>query len=172
MVSNEKAEPTIGPDPGLSLENSLEVARVEPEAAEGLRVSLRISGGVPSQRYELEFEADATGEARAALRDELTERRPRSEKRWLETDQLGKLLDTIERMGLLRIAPQKPVFLPDTLVGILEISDGIEAHRSYFAADSDQAETQDRRPPEPVQAVVEEIYELAGQILEVEDVRP
>lgn len=172
MARNEKVEPALRPGLGRSLAESVALAQEQREGAEDLRVRLRIGGGAPSQRYQLEFEVAATGEARALLRDELTDRRAQAEPGRLEPGEVQRLLGTIDEVALLRTEPVQPAFLPDTVVGILEVSDGSDLYRTYFIADPAQAEAQERPPPEAVRAVVEQIYELVARLLDIEDPRP
>ena len=73
---------------------------------------------------------------------------------------------------MLAARPEPARFLPDTVVGILEITVGGSTYRTYFAADPDQAAVQGRTPPAEVLAAADAVYATAGRVLGIDDVRP
>ena len=124
-----------------------------------LSVKMTVRGGLPSQKYSFEFAASGDGAAICRFEDQLRKRK----RRWKW--QLTALSDK-EFVAASEEAPAGsqashravPSFLPDTLVGILEISDGSVVRRIYFAADPEQAKTQGKVPPREVLQAVEAVY--------------
>jgi len=73
---------------------------------------------------------------------------------------------------VVKLPQEQPLFLPDTLVGILEVSDGTSLRRFYFAADPEQAKTQGKiSPPELLQAV-DAIYAAGAKLTGNRRVKP
>ena len=68
--------------------------------------------------------------------------------------------------------PEQPRFLPDTLVGKLEISDGNSRQRWYFAADPDQASVQQMQTPPAVAKAADAIYAAGGRLMGMRSVKP
>ena len=67
---------------------------------------------------------------------------------------------------------ETPSFLPDTLIGILEISDGTAARRIYFAADPEQARTQGKVPPREVLEAVDAVYAVGASLSGTRNIKP
>lgn len=170
-MANEKSRPQIepaAPKPGL---RSLKLR--EPGAEKNLRVSLRINGGLPSQKFRLDFQAAGDGTVSCEVDCQLSGRHGKTEEKVrLEAQELRGLLETIVESGVLDLPEEQPAFLPDTVVGILEISDGSSTRRFYFAADPDQAEVQGKVPPPELQRTLEAIYGLGAKLTGLRSVKP
>ena len=149
MSKQRKGEPSLSPPlpsvPASPRETLLKAVQ-EPRVAEEVTVALKISGGLPSQAYRFEFRASGKGEVHCEMRSELTSRQAKAQVQQLESKQFTALLRNLLASGVLEVPQEPPRFLPDTLVGRLEISDGKSVHRIYFAADPDQASVQDKVP--------------------------
>lgn len=137
-----------------------------------LSISLRISGGAPQQRYRFAFEASGTRVETCELDCEISGRHGSSEGSDIDAKTLSALGRSLARSGWLDTGAEPPRFLPDTLVGILEVTSGDTTHRTYFAADPDQAAVQDATPPDAVRKAAEAVFRAAGSILDVDNVRP
>ena len=85
---------------------------------------------------------------------------------------MSSLHRSLLRSEFLSTKTEPPRFLPDTLVGIIEVSSGETAHRVYYAADPDQAAVQGLSTPAAVLEAAEALYKAAEKILEIKDVRP
>ena len=90
----------------------------------------------------------------------------------LQDNDIVELARRLRDSEILDLAPEQPRFLPDTLVGVLDIARGSSTFRTHFAADADQAAIQGKPVPEPVRTAAEAIYEFAAARLAVESVAP
>jgi hypothetical protein len=170
VAETEKARPEPIEEPE-SLKAALERAakgEIDPE----LRISLLVVGGAPSQRYHFDFAAFGSGEVYAELSCDLSNRRGKAEGRKLDEAQFAELVGAILASGLLEAPAELPGFLPDTVVGILELSDGASTLRWYFAADPEQAHSQEAEPPPALVRAADSIYALAGRLMGKRSVKP
>ena len=147
-------------------------------AAEGdfdkdLTISLRVAGGAPEQRYRFDFKSRGGRVERCTLGCEISQRHGALEEpEEVDAKTMASLSRTILGSELLGVDEKPPRFLPDTLVGILEVTVGGVTHRTYFAADPDQASVQDLAPPDAVIKTAEMIYQVAEKALGIDNVRP
>jgi hypothetical protein len=170
MDESQKQEP----DP---LDESVVLKTALSRAAKGkvdedLSISFRVSGGAPEQRYDLVFKTNRGRLDVCSLDCEMSHRHVRAEANEVSLKTIASLASELLSSDLLSTASERPLFLPDTLIGIIEISFGGTAHRTYFAADPHQAAVQDMTPPDPVLTAAEAFYEAAGRVLNIGDVRP
>lgn len=149
---------------GESLERKLERAATN-EVDRELRVSLLVAGGAPSQRYRFHFAADGSGRVRGELGCELSGRKGKSRRRQLAGKEFADLIRDIVASGVLVAPAEQPRFLPDTVVGTLELSDGRSTLRWDFAADPEQAKTQDAVPPPAVAKAADAIYSRGAKLM-------
>ncbi len=147
-----------------SLEEKLERATRD-EVDRELRVSLLVAGGAPSQRYRFHLAADASGRVQGELRCELSGREGKSRRRTLARKEFADLVRAIVASGVLEVPAEQPRFLPDTVVGTLELSDGRSSLRWDFAADAEQAEAQGTPPPPAVEKAVDDIYARGAKLM-------
>ena len=137
-----------------------------------LSISLRISGGAPQQRYRFAFETTGARVEACELDCEVSGRHASAEGYEVDAKTLSALGRSLARSGFLDTGSEPPRFLPDTLVGILEVTSGDTTHRTYFAADPDQAAVQDATPPAAVRKAADAVFKAAGSILDIGNVRP
>lgn len=145
-------------------------------AAEGkpdrsIEISLRVSGGAPSQRYRFEFTARGTGSLSTRISDEASDRQGRSDER-LDPSEFANLARDVLRSGVLETPAETPRFLPDTVVGILDISGRASHFRRYFAADPDQAQIQDAQPPSALIKAADALYAEGARRMSQRSVKP
>lgn len=171
MATHEKDQPNLRPTPSDSLHQSL-AAQAERGPIPETRVSLRIAGGLPSQSFHLEVEATGDESGHSRIHCKLSGRRAETERTRLDAQEFQELLGEIVKSGVLKLREERPLFLPDTVVGILEISDGESTRRYYFAADPDQAETQGKVPPPELRKAVDVVYRLGSRLTGLESVKP
>jgi hypothetical protein len=171
MADTAKATPAPIEEPA-SLKGALEAAAggaVEP----GLEISLVVAGGAPSQRYRFAFRGSGAGDVECDLECQPSKRRGTSKPRAKpDQAQFADLVRAILASGLLEVPQQQPRFLPDTVVGRLEISDGSSRQRWYFAADPDQASVQELQTPPAVAKAADALYAAGGRLMGMRSVKP
>jgi len=163
-----KPEPIEEPE---SLTASLERAAkgdVDPK----LSVSLVVAGGAPSQRYHFDLAASGSGEVRTEFGDERSDRRGKARERKLDETQFAEHVRAILASGVLETPTEMPRFLPDTVVGILELADATSRRRWYFAADPEQARSQGAIPPPALVKAADAIFALGGKVMGKRSVKP
>ena len=168
----KKSRPSQVPDDGPSLTESLDLALEDPEVARDMRITLQISGGLAKQSYSLDFDASGGGGIRCSVNCELSRRKRRRERKRVDRKAFLSLLRRIRSSGVLRIAQEGPPFLPDTVVGCLQITDGRSVQKHYFAADPDQAAVQKRKPPARLMRAVDAIYAEGAKVIGMRSVKP
>lgn len=143
------------------------------EFDDDLSISLVVSGGLPEQRYRFAFRTKGHRLAECSLDCELSHRHGKAaHERDIDASQLAALSQGLVRSGLLGHEAGATGFLPDTVIGVIEVAAGGAAHRLLFAADPDQAAVQGRTPPDAILMAADAIYRTAEQILDLESVRP
>jgi hypothetical protein len=164
MARQRKAQPDLAPE-GEPLQDVLKRAVGDEAARRGITVTLRVSGGAPSEEYAFDFRASGDGTAGAEMRSALTKRRGKAEAARLTDQDFTALLRRLVASRVLETPEAPPRFLPDTLVGRLEISDGRSVSRRYFAADPEQAKVQETPPVPEMARAVDAIYALSGKLM-------
>lgn len=170
MAETRKAKPEPIEEPE-SIKTALERAArtdIDPD----LRISLLVSGGAPSQRYRLDFAASGSGQVKADYRCDMSDRRGKAKARKLERAQFAALARAILASGLLETPAEVPRFVPDTVVGVLELSRGLSAQRWYFAADPEQARAQGAQPPPGLAKAADAVYAVAGRLVGKRSIKP
>ena len=170
MASHDKPQPSG--EPQISLSERLARALKDEASRRLLSVRMTVRGGLPSQKYSFEFAASGDGAAICRFEDQLrkrkgaevTARTSLGDKEFVQL--LKKLQPALER------PTEVPSFLPDTVVGILEISDGTVVRRIYFAADPEQAKTQGKVPPREVLRAAEAVYAAGARLSGSRNVKP
>jgi hypothetical protein len=137
---------------------------------ESLNLRLVVTGGPPAKVYRLEFAARGDGYARCQYECRLTRKEAASGDARLTTQQLRALFGKVA--AVLALPEEHPLFLPDTLIGILEASNGETVRRIYFAADAEQAKTQRKDPPAALKRLVDVIYATAATLTQQRSVKP
>ena len=137
-----------------------------------LVISLRVAGGMPSQAYRLDYRIGGDLRARVALDDNRANRRREADNEEVDRDQLTEVARELVANGVLDVPTVRPRFLPDTVVGIIEISNGERSFRVYFAADPDQASVQEEPPRAELQRAAAAIYASAGGLMGERSVGP
>jgi hypothetical protein len=172
MAKDGKLKPIEWPELYAPLWETLDKSLADVDVRSKFLVELRVSGGMPSQAYYFHFRASGAGTVQCAIRSVLHGREGRREDASLDQRDWMMLLETIHTSGVLGIPQEAPRFLPDTVVGYLEISDGKSTHRVYFAADEEQATVQAKVPPPELIKVVDTIYQLGSKLLDMPSVKP
>jgi len=171
MAQENKPQPSASL-PQTSLLDRIAVAIDDEQSRRRVSVKMTVRGGLPSQRYTFEFTATGDGTATCRVDDQLRKRKSDSSAARATlgqkdfVDLLKKIRPALERPA------EQPLFLPDTVVGILEVSDGTAVRRIYFAADPDQAQTQGKVPPREVGQAIDAVYAAGAQLAGMRDVKP
>lgn len=171
MAQENKPQPSASPTQ-TSLHDRIGTAIDDDQSRRRISVKMTVRGGRPSQRYTFDFTATGEGAASCRVDDQLRKRKSESSAARATlaqkdfVDLLKKIRPALER------PTEQPLFLPDTVVGILEVSDGTAVRQIYFAADPDQAQTQNKVPPREVRQAVEAVYAAGAQLAGMRDVKP
>lgn len=171
MAQDEKRQPTSTPAQ-TTLRERIATAIADAASRRPMVVRMTVRGGLPSQRYRFEFEAKGDGSATCRVDDEI-KRRPAAEARVRRTLEDREFVALLRRVEPALARPREtPAFLPDTLVGILEVSDGSTVERLYFAADPEQARLQNKVPPREVQQAIDAVYAAGASLTGVRNIKP
>jgi hypothetical protein len=171
MAQDSKPQPLATP-PRASLSERVSRALGDEAVRRSFSVKMTVRGGMPSKKYSFDFAASGDGAASCRFEDQLrklaegrgTARTTLSDKEFIGL--LKALQPALER-------PDEPSsFLPDTVIGVLEISDGTLVRRIYFAADPEQARTGGKVPPREVAQAVEAVYATGASLSGSRNVKP
>jgi hypothetical protein len=171
MVQNEKPQPSANvPQPSLKERVSRGID--DETGRRSLQVKLKVRGGLPSQKYAFDFAAGGDGAATCQVEDQLRKRAGASgtKRSTLSDKEFVSLLKKVQ--PALDSPVEPPSFLPDTVIGILEISDGTATRRIYFAADPEQARTQGKVPPREVLEAADAVYAAGASLLGARNIKP
>ncbi len=170
MAEYEKRSPET-PDSVEAISSTLARA-ADRRAADDLTISFRVAGGPPRARYRLEFQVEQGRMISGELECDLKDRRGSAARREADGDVVSSLARELLDSGVLTAPALPPRFLPDTLVGIIDVSGNGRHRRVYFAADADQAAVQGLSTPPAVLRAVDALYAAAASVLGRDDVRP
>jgi hypothetical protein len=103
---------------------------------EGVKVVVRLTGGMPSERLEHEFELTGEGKASVSRLDELSGVPRQAASGELDLEEARQLLQQIDAgiPGMVRRGEAH--FLPDTVVGIITVEVDGKAETFYFPAET------------------------------------
>ncbi len=90
----------------------------------------------------------------------------------MSSEQFVDLLRRIVDSKVLEMPSPPPRFLPDTLVGYFEVARGDSTYRAYFAADAEQARSQDAVTSPELRKAVDAVYAVGARLLGRKSVRP
>jgi hypothetical protein len=90
----------------------------------------------------------------------------------MPSDEFTELLRRIVDSNVLDTPPAPPRFLPDTLVGSFEVARGGSVYQAYFAADPEQARTQNAVPGPELQKALDAVYAVGARLLGQRSIRP
>ncbi len=119
---------------------------------------------MPSQSYYFDFRVSGRGPVTCEMRCALTGREANARVENVEAAEFSALLKKLLNSRVLELVPEPPRFLPDTVVGCLEISDGETTFRAYFAADPGQVNPQTKAPPPELLRAVDAVYAAASRL--------
>lgn len=169
MEQKKKQPPTAVPEQD-SLREKLALSIKDEDVRRHFAIKMNVRGGMMSQRYSFDFSAAGDGTAKCRFESALTRRKGESRKKGLAAGDLVALLRKLERA--VQLPREQPRFLPDTVVGILEVSHGTSLRRFYFAADPEQAKTQGKVPPRELLQAVDAVYAAGAKLTGKRRVKP
>jgi hypothetical protein len=160
--------------PGRIVEGLRRVV-ADPKRYPNAYVRLSASGGVHGEAYDFEYRIDAAGRASGHLRDELKgvtlPDAARGAKKAAKADpaRFVALVRSIDIEALMRSDAPGGGFVPDSVVGRLEISDGEQTATFLFPADDEQARR--AKVADPLRQAADALFGAAAAHLGAE-VRP
>lgn len=142
------------------------------EQADEVSIAMRVAGGAPGQRYHLNFASRGLEVLDCNIDCDLSDRHHQMKADAGERAHTRDLAKRLIASGVLEAETDHTMFLPDTVVGVLEITVGDVVRTIYFAADPDQAAVQDAFPPEQVERAADAVYTAAESLLKIKNARP
>jgi hypothetical protein len=120
-----------------------------------VKVTVRIAGGIPSERLEEEYEVSGSGRVSHRFSDTLKDAGTVRGSGRLDAAELRELLDAVAR-GTEGLVPRsKARFLPDTVVGKLTIEVGGKKTELYFLPDESARAAQNKHISSQAAATIE-----------------
>lgn len=128
-----------------------------------VRVRLRVAGGGPDARYELELLARSDGLLRYQLADRRQDREA-ADRLLISPPDFASLLVAMDAAELVTLPALQPAIPPDVRVAHLRIEiRGETAFEATFPADPKQARAADAAPPELVARAMAAFLDFAEQ---------
>lgn len=135
------------------------------ELTEDVTVSLRLSGGAPSQRLEQEFSLSGGGREKVVASDALRAMPARAASQDLGNRETRELFQQIAS-GLEGLVPRAEAsFLPDSVVGWITIEVDGEQEELFFLADEEDQAVQEKPVASQMNAAVRQIRRMTEQAL-------
>jgi hypothetical protein len=135
---------------------------------ENVKVTYRVSGGMPSERVEEEFTLSSDGKATVATRDVLDTAMPQEASSELQTSEVRELLQQIGEGFEGLVTRSEASFLPDSLVGTITIEVDGEGVTLYFLADEEERQVQSKPITPQMSQAVQRIRTMSRQFLKKE----
>ena len=149
MATPPRSIPVGTPKLPHRLAEGLRRAVADPKAHAGAYVKLTASGGVHGEHYDFEYRIDAAGRASGRLHDEMkgvrvTDADVASRKATKSANaanaanpkRFAEIVKAIDVDALMRSDTPTGGFVPDSVVGRLEVSDGEQTATFLFQADN------------------------------------
>ena len=136
------------------------------EFPEDVKITYRVSGGMPSERYDEEVEPRASRQVNLSRRDVLGTAMPEEAAGELEQSEMDELLQQIGA-GLDSLATRDEAsFLPDSLIGTITIEVDGEEETFYFLADEEDRVAQDQPIAPEISQATKRINAMSQGLLE------
>jgi hypothetical protein len=142
------------------------------EEDDDVTIDFRVAGGAPGQRFKLALTTSARAVTACTFDDDVSRRHRVADGGSKHSELVASLAQQLTRSQLLSTRVVSPMFLPDTVIGTITISAGGMTRTVRFAADPDQAAVQGLTTPPEVLAAADALYDTAGRVLDMENVRP
>jgi hypothetical protein len=125
-----------------------------------VKITHRISGGVPGQRYNWKVEIVGDGKVSYEIKDEMS-RKDEKYATSLPEKNIKNLLKDIRSSGLLDLSEAGGDFLPDSLVGSITLEIDGKTTTYYYLADPDQRRRQEKILKQPIAAIDRNLRRVA-----------
>lgn len=172
MSDREKAAPGAIPPDETPLASKVGAANVSPEDPTQLVVRLDVEGGSGADRYELHLVGTGSGDVQLEVKDRLRQIEFSPRVGQARAEEVADVLKCIDIAQIIEFSGRIPPIPPDSVVGILRITDGKEEVSLPFMADEGQAENAGFELPEELREAIDAIFEISARQLDVESVRP
>ncbi|MPY89744.1 MAG: hypothetical protein GEU99_17710 [Luteitalea sp.] len=175
MPDEQKASPGGAPLVPDELAEKLRLAADHAERASDVQIRLSIEGGQAEERYRYRFEATGSGALACELYCRMTQRDGRIAGERIEREDFARLIRSVDVPALLSNRRPLRQIPPCSLVGRLEITDGLRQVAFLFMADPGQAESAGYELPPELARVVEDVYSVSAKYMEkqgITSVRP
>lgn len=160
------------------LAEGLRRAVADPKRHAGAYVKLTASGGVHGESYDFEYRIDSAGRASGRLHDEMkgvrvtdadvASRKGAKSANAAVPKRFADIVKAIDVDTLMRSDNPTSGFLPDSVVGRLEISDGAQTATFLFQADDVQALGAKAVAAEPLSRAADAVWRAAAAHLGTE----
>jgi hypothetical protein len=141
------------------------------ELAAGVSIRLTVEGGHADERYEYRFLAMGSGELDCELHCRMTGRDGRVARAPMQRDDFIRLVRSVEIPALQSARRALRRIPPCSLIGRLEITDGVRQISLLFMADPGQAESAGYEVPAPLARVIEDIYAIGAKYMEAQGIK-
>jgi hypothetical protein len=108
----------------------------EPETRESVRLAYCVHGGAPSERLEERVELAGSGEVHVDVRDDIDPKRGGEASGTVDHEELTDILAALDEAGERLYTREEASFVPDSLVGWVDVTVDDETERFYFDADA------------------------------------
>jgi hypothetical protein len=134
-------------------------------------IQLTISGGLPTKAYQLFIKLD--GDGRMSCRYDSKLDRHKDEKSvQLDDKEIQQLINLLGKTRIFDFKQPPPRFIPDTVVGKLEIYLANLYHVQYFVADEKQAKYQEFPTHLALPKVLDWLYKKGARLLNKKNIKP
>lgn len=149
--------------PGRIIEGMRE-AIADPRRRPRAYIRLSAHGGVRGEAYDFEYVIDALGHTTSRLTDELSGEQHVSRddpSRPGDPGRFALLAEAVDLVSLMQVEQQTGGFVPDSVVGRLEVSDGEQSVSFLFPAGDSLAARAQADIPDRLRHAVEVVYQAA-----------
>ena len=147
-----------------------EVFREDKKQDQDIRVYLTVSGGLPAKAYHFSFAIEKNGQLHCRYNVKGQHKLETTTK--AEPNDIIELTQLLAKTRVFDFQQPPPRFVPDTVVGKLEIYVGDLYHVQYFAADEKQAAHNQMPTHTELHKVLNWIYNRASQLLKKKNLKP
>lgn len=147
-----------------------EMLREDKKQDQDIRVYLTVSGGLPAKAFHFSFAIEKSGRLHCSYNVKGQRKLETTTK--TEQHDISELMQLLSKTRVFDFQQPPPRFVPDTVVGKLEIYVGDLYHVQYFAADEKQA-AHNQMPTHPeLHKVLDWIYHRASRMLNKKNLKP
>jgi hypothetical protein len=139
------------------------------EFPEDVKVTYRIAGGMPSERFEEEVVLRGSKQVNLSRRNMLDTAIPEEVSGELDQAEVNELLQQIGAGIDSLVTRSEARFLPDSLIGTITIEVNGEEETFYFLADEDERVAQEKPIAPEISQAIERINTVSRGLLEKDE---